>query len=81
MAELLAALNQTSAATSRGLRTAVVNELAAQNDRLRLELSVVREANAELLLELVDCLHELECTIAMFQTENRAREFFDILRR
>ena len=73
MAELLAALNQTSAATSRGLRTAVVNELAAQNDRLRAENAQLREENAELLLELVDCLHELECTIAMFQTENRMK--------
>ena len=81
MAELLSALNQTSTATSRGLRTAVVNELAAQNDRLRAEHAQLREENAELLLELVDCLHELECTIAMFQTENRVREFFDILRR
>ena len=81
MAELLAALNQTSAATSRGLRTAVVNELAAQNDRLRLELSVVREANAELLLELVDCLHELQHAMALFETESRVRQFFDILRR
>ena len=81
MAELLSALNQTSTATSRGLRTAVVNELAAQNDRLRAEHAQLREENAELLLELLDCLHELECTFAMFQTENRVREFFDILRR
>ena len=81
MAELLSALNQTSTATSRGLRTAVVNELAAQNDRLRAENAQLRAENAELLLELVDCLHELQHAMALFETENRAREFFDILRR
>ena len=42
---------------------------------LRIELSVVREANAELLLELADALHELQHAIAMFETDRRVREF------
>ena len=63
------------------LQTASLVLLENEVKSLRLELSVVRAANAELLLELVDALHELQHAIAMFETDRRVREFFDILRR
>ena len=64
-----------------GLQIASIVLLENEMKSLRIELSVVREANAELLLELVDALHELQHAIAMFETDRRVREFFDILRR
>ena len=66
---------------NNALQTASIVLLENEVKSLRRELSVVRAANAELLLELVDALHELQHAIAMYETEHRVRDFFDILRR
>ena len=78
MASKLRSCNKT---LNNALQTASLVLLENEVKSLRLELSVVRAANAELLLELVDALHELQHAMALFETEQHVRRFFDILRR
>ena len=62
------------------LQTASLVLLKGEAKGLRRELASQQQVNAELLLELVDCIHELQHARALHAVERRVHAFFLILR-